>query len=198
MTSAVSIDTGASEPKPWHRRDGETEDQYRAFCEYRDLYTLRTIDLAYQMYSGLSTKTSGHFSGWANKNEWRARALAYDQWQQTIIDDETAHALAKKQRALMTRMEDISTKLFDRAEDVLALPLTEQRVLDNGKTIIIKPVRGNLAHAGKLIEVGRACGVFALDMIDKRVTIAAGGGGKVGANILVEFVSADSSDTSET
>lgn len=64
----------------WEQRADESAKAYAAFCKYRALPTAeRSIDAAWKKYKeGTESITPGYFRAWAAKNEWVARARAYD------------------------------------------------------------------------------------------------------------------------
>ncbi len=69
-----------SDPKPWHRRKGETARAYAAFTKYLALGPERTVREAYRQFSGRDSAalTAGYFNAWSSANDWVARADAHD------------------------------------------------------------------------------------------------------------------------
>ena len=78
-------------PAPWDQLPGESAKAYRAFCAYRDLGPGRCLDQASRAYhqrqpppaDGASTahkpRASGTIRRWAERWNWKARAIAWDQ-----------------------------------------------------------------------------------------------------------------------
>ena len=75
---------------PWDRLPGESGQAYTAFCLYRDLGPRRSLDEASRRYhstapegddaaSGRRPRASGRIRRWAERWNWNARALAWDQ-----------------------------------------------------------------------------------------------------------------------
>src|SRR5262245_40264409 len=71
---AFSIDPNRA---PWERQVGETQKQFAAFVAYRDLgLGTRSIPAAAKAV-GLSPR-SGQVARWSMRNQWPARARAWD------------------------------------------------------------------------------------------------------------------------
>lgn len=72
--------------QPWERREGETPAQWLAFTLYLGMGPSRSISkawLRYRQETGRRAEGLPHrwFNDWTSKNDWYARACAYDQHQ---------------------------------------------------------------------------------------------------------------------
>jgi hypothetical protein len=85
--------------KPWHQRDDEPANAYRAFLCWRDLAGDRTMSRAYREYTG--NKHAGQapdfFSRWAEEYDWPGRTLAWDRYVRDREDE--AQLSAREERA---------------------------------------------------------------------------------------------------
>lgn len=85
---------------PWERLDAETSKSYAAFIVYRDLGATRTLRRAamryYEIPEGEFDPKGGgirQFEKWSSRNRWVSRAEAWDDWSQTLTDQETAKTI---------------------------------------------------------------------------------------------------------
>jgi hypothetical protein len=80
----------------WEPRKGETAPAYAAFTRYISLpRDERTVLAAYRQATGRQDAANppGHWTAWCSKNEWLARARAYDieqqrQWRIRMEEDQ--------------------------------------------------------------------------------------------------------------
>ena len=91
----------------WEQRADESAKAYAAFCKYRALPAAeRSIDAAWKKYKeGTESITPGYFRAWAAKNEWVARARAYDAYldEQVRVRFEADRLKQREQRQNVVR-----------------------------------------------------------------------------------------------
>lgn len=84
----------------WDRQTGETPVAYRAFCVYRDLGIGRSINRALDTHREAGGRGSrSRWSDWSARNEWVARATAYDRY----VETEARRQREKDIRAMVER-----------------------------------------------------------------------------------------------
>jgi len=71
-------------PKPWERRDTDTDKSWAAFCVYRDMGAGRSLrELQERVYGrkegAPKAQGNGHITRWSSEHDWVARCRAYDE-----------------------------------------------------------------------------------------------------------------------
>jgi hypothetical protein len=147
----------------WLKQAGESSKAHAAFRIYLELGTNRSIDIAYRAakeQQASSKRASGTWMTWASRNNWVARAQAYDRYLislEAAQREDTIKAKAKewheRRDAIRAREIEIAEKLIERAERMLEYPLIEQTLQRDGKTIIIQPAVWTMATVPRFAEV---------------------------------------------
>ena len=57
---------------------GETHKAWMAFCVYRDMGSVRSLDQAWQKMTGKNGRHARHWATWSSRNHWVSRSRAYD------------------------------------------------------------------------------------------------------------------------
>jgi len=102
-----------AELDPWDRQPGETSKAYEAFSIYRDMGANRTV----RGTAEALTKSEQLIKGWSGKNNWVARAAAFD----SIPGKAVAEAYADMAARIAAQHERLATKLASRLERNLDL-----------------------------------------------------------------------------
>lgn len=97
-----------AELDPWDRQPGETSKAYEAFSIYRDMGANRTV----RGTAEALTKSEQLIKGWSGKNNWVARAAAFD----SIPGKAVAEAYQDMAARIAAQHERLATKLADRLE----------------------------------------------------------------------------------
>lgn len=90
--------------KPWDRQEGEGAKAYEAFCIYRDLGKSRS----YPKVTQKLPKSLTIIKRWANANNWKTRA---DAWDRSITEE-------ARQKAIKAPSRNIKRQLENRANGV--------------------------------------------------------------------------------
>lgn len=102
-----------AELDPWDRQPGETSKAYEAFSIYRDMGADRTVRATAEHL----TKSEQLIKGWSGKNNWVARAAAWDSMPGKAVAD----AYQDMARDIAAQHKRLSDKLMARLEDNLEL-----------------------------------------------------------------------------
>src|SRR4051794_11269416 len=86
-----------SAPRPWDRRPDETPAAFRAFTAYVEMGPSRSLDaVGRQLYgSGRKRDATGRLQEWSMKNDWVARAAAYDAHQDRLRSEARDRAVSE-------------------------------------------------------------------------------------------------------
>ena len=90
---------------PWEQQSRETVKAYKAFSVYRDLGRERSVTAAYWKVTGRvnAEQAAGGWQMWAAKNDWIARAIAYDAHQDHL-------RLATRDQAIVDVVRESATE----------------------------------------------------------------------------------------
>lgn len=146
-------------PKVWERVDGESTDQYLAFCQYRDMnYDVRSIKAVMEAGgSGLCYK-------WASLHNWKTRAAAYDDW----MEKRLRAKVERKKIEMRDRQSRLGRRMQDIALDALGVDPTTGEF--NGGENMVMPE--SIGEVVKLADVGTRIERMALQ---ENVGVAQGG-----------------------
>lgn len=98
--------------KPWDRQPGETSKAYAAFCVYRDQGEDRTVRTVAEALA----KSDNLIKGWSSKNNWVARAAAWDSMPARAVAEayeEMAADIARQHRELSDKLMTRLSKGLD-------------------------------------------------------------------------------------
>jgi len=169
--------------KIWHRQHGESDVAYAAFQVYLEMGSERTFREAYRQHVGNpeATQAAGYFSQWTLKFKWAERVEEYEAWLGEVDDDERRRSMRAQQKKIAERRRianDTAWRfqelLFEKAAQILAMPMTEQTLDRDGVTIILKPVRFRLSDAARMIHIADRLARLATDMSTDNVTMDMG------------------------
>lgn len=99
------------EIRPWDRQPGETSKAYEAFVIYRDMGSQRTV----RGVAEHLTKSEQLIKGWSGKNDWVARAAAWDSMPGRAVQEAYEEMAAR----VAQQHERVATKLMARLESHL-------------------------------------------------------------------------------
>lgn len=132
-------------PLPWERQPGETAKAFQAFRAYRDLYPPRdrSVLAAYRQAKGKphARRAAGIWNRWCAEHAWVERAHAYDLHREQLERQAREETWRVRAAQVADTEWDLAQQLIERAREMLRLPLVEQRLERDGRTIIIKPTR---------------------------------------------------------
>ena len=155
-------------PKPWLRRPKESAKDYERFLAYRDLPpATRNFEQAYFAWAAAQDELTGATqhaakrppSSWykiAKESDWRARALAWDDYRQElkrVADEAEADAVRRKRR-------DIIGRQLDRVDEALTHMALEEmeapelrRYLADFYNALAKLLTASRAEMGEATEI---------------------------------------------
>lgn len=149
----------------FERQPGETNKAYQAFTIYRDMGTDRTLENVARALG----KSATLMERWSATYNWKARAMAFDNYLMNLhLGAETqaigkkADQWAKRQMEHREEMWALRQQLVDKAKAMLAWPLYETQTTD-GKTIV-KPTRWGLADAARIVDTADKVGRLASEL----------------------------------
>ena len=93
---------------PWDRQPGETSKAYEAFVIYRDMGSQRTV----RGVAEHLTKSEQLIKGWSGKNNWVARAAAWDSMPGRAVQE----AFEERAARIAEQHDRIATKLLAKLE----------------------------------------------------------------------------------
>lgn len=85
-------------PRPWDRREGESQQAYSAFLRFRDLGPSRMVVEAYRQEQRargrrVAKEPHGRWFTWLRQHQWAARALAWDAFLREQAEQVTRDAI---------------------------------------------------------------------------------------------------------
>ena len=131
--------------QPWGRRHRESEEAHKAFLAYRDLGADRTLERA----SRDCTKSLQAFKFFSAKWDWIERCRHWDNFLQSERDKVAARYQGLWERRRVQALKEnyeIAQALRAKAKQMLAFPLVERNLTEDGRTIL-KPLRWSLGTA---------------------------------------------------
>jgi hypothetical protein len=166
---------------------GESGPAYTAFLIYRDLGPRRTINAAYAHHKAQTAprdlsagphkapKAPGTWKLWARTHHWDERARAWDAHRSQIEQDardkalaaavETAEAeWAARRHHIRERAHGLALKLFEKAEQMLAMPIVRRKTEDNGQIVIFEPAKWSFGTVATFLEIANKTARLAANM----------------------------------
>lgn len=155
-------------PKPWLRRDGETSKDYERFLIYRDLPpSRRNFEQAYLAWVAAEDEITGrtvHTSkrppwNWyeiAKNNEWRSRALAWDDYRyelKRLEDEEIADMVRRKRRNMIDKQLDVINETLEKGNFAAMTPEEIRRYIDSFYNAFAKLLTASRAEMGDPTEI---------------------------------------------
>lgn len=157
----------------WGKQKAEPDKAYQAFLIYC-LDGVRSLPaLAYQSKIGYNSLNT-----WAKKYEWPSRAAQYDEYvsrkAQALANDQAAKEAeywAGIRKEIRENEVALGRALVTRMKAMLDFPLEEVTTEENGKKIIIKPVKWSQRDIARFLEVYSKVSRLAADMETDHNTI---------------------------
>lgn len=118
-----------SAPRPWERQEGESDAEWAAFLDYRNIGVRRTIK-AVQDARGETHKLVYRY---AQTRNWRARAAAWDAHADAVFIEtflSRVRELADEQADLATKMIRFADAHFETSDPANARPSTAVRAAE--------------------------------------------------------------------
>lgn len=148
--------------KIYDRQSTDTDKSWIAFCKYRNLGSDRSLEKLLQKYS--KTTPSSYLrmlKVWSSKHQWVARCRAFDD------DEMQKESIALSKLRLERRLQlerDAWTrrdKMIKKADFILAIPLTQKIISDDGTTIYNPTDKWRLVDAIAFSKYAHELGIFA-------------------------------------
>lgn len=127
-----------AELEVWERQECDTDKSYRAFCIYRDLGPMRSLEAAERAYRewgdrGEKMGPSTLFERWSSKGKWSDRVKAFDIFQER---ERRSNQTKESRQAYEKRLEAIRNTVESIALNRLQLSLIASKIaLREGKRI---------------------------------------------------------------
>lgn len=88
--------------RPWHRQEDESEYAFELFQVYLKIIGSRTVSKAVKIYSKTAPVPAAISTAhlYSNNHDWKARALAFDQYKQEKQDEAIRQRLHREQAVL--------------------------------------------------------------------------------------------------
>lgn len=151
--------------RPWARRGGESVQAHQGLLAYLELGGERTIVKAAELVK-VERATAER---WSRTFDWGNRAVAYDSHEADIRQsskDKVVAATAEEwaRRRLEQAEQDfrLAEALRKRAWEMLAHPLTRQKVRKKDGAVIVSPVKWNTGHIATLAKLAHDLGDLAI------------------------------------
>jgi len=144
--------------KIYDRQPNDTDKSWLAFCKYRDMGRDRSLEKVRQEYGLRSVRK---LELWSSKYSWVRRCAAFDD------DEMQTESIALSKLRLEHRLQlerdawDRRDKMIKKADFILAIPLIEKVVTDDGTTIYNPTSKWRLTDAIALDKYAHELGIFA-------------------------------------
>lgn len=132
------------------QQPNESAKAFSAFRIYCDLGPTRTTTAVAAKYGA----SRALMSRWSYRHAWVKRAAMWDASNEAVRRAAEAKALkeqadvwAQRQLEYRGKAWELSEGLLKKATEMLALPVVQRTVSDDGKTVIINPGKWHLGHA---------------------------------------------------
>lgn len=155
--------TDRKQPKPWERRDTDTDKSWAAFCVYRDMGAGRSLQgvidaLCEGDNKATGRRRAGHVERWCSSNDWVARCRAYDEH----VDRENLARVEEGREVAFRRLAGMRLKALRALEDMIDDPeqatgprmAAVREVLD--RTGIALPKGVDITSKGEKVDGGFA------------------------------------------
>jgi hypothetical protein len=146
---------------PWNQMPGEGDSAYRAFLAYRDLGPGRTRIGAVQVLRERSIVepgkgVGGRYQVWASGFKWLERARAWDNHLQDQKDKVARQYAAKWEARRLKALDEAwenADKLQEKALRMMEIPVSQQKMMKDGKTIIVQPGKWTFGTAAEMLRL---------------------------------------------
>ena len=156
---------------PWLRMRDEPEIAHRSFLVFRDIGPERSISEVNAILKGIKfdRKKKKKYANaatleWSKKFKWYDRATRWDHYKQKMIDKVIIEDVKKWERRKLHALEDnwgLSERIQGRASEILDMPITQDVLFKDGRTIVRKPLKVGMADAMVMtktaLEIQAAC-----------------------------------------
>ena len=171
----------------WHKLPAESVKAYSAFQAFLELDSaVRSVAGAFAYAMRLPVKDEkgkvvtppGLWRKWYNQFDWEGRAVGYDDHinAKLFISKEeavanTAELWAERRNQQRDKELEMRDMLIARVTEMMKMPLVEQTISKDGKTIIIKPVKWNQGDLVRLAATVSKLGRLSAEMETDRSTV---------------------------
>jgi hypothetical protein len=143
-------------------RQSDTDKSWLAFCKYRDMGGDRSLEKLLHTYPETTPPSYLRvLKVWSSKYSWVARCRAFD------TDELQLESIALSKLRLERRLQlereawDRREKLIEKADFILSIPLTQEIISDDGKTIFMPTDKWSLKDAIAFSKYAHELGIFA-------------------------------------
>jgi hypothetical protein len=169
---------------PTTRLPNESPPAYEAWLTFLQLGDERTTEAVAKRLS----KSEQIIRRWSARHKWQQRLITWHHEEAQRQTDakakaalESARLVEKRRQQVADRAWDMAQKLFEKAQQMLAYPLSQQEKKDGENTYIINPAGWSFGTASKIIETSDALARLALGMPQKVTALTDKDGGTLGA-----------------
>ncbi|APB33407.1 hypothetical protein GlitD10_1087 [Gloeomargarita lithophora Alchichica-D10] len=138
----------------WERQPREPQRAYQSFCRYREMGAQRQLEPLSQDYP------LEQLHKWLSRWQWVERAAAWDQYLAMLWQQHYHHQQQHQQDIWRQRQEqwretewEYVRALQRKVDAILSLPVTRQRTVRDGKTVIIEPMNWSLGDVAQLVQL---------------------------------------------
>ena len=174
-----------SQERPWDKQISEPNIWYDRFHRYLMLGAARSVLESYneelrkqaeRAYKGKYVPALCAPGGWwplIRKWRWKERAEAWDAEQRRLFELQTE----ERRRKLLDKEFQLSDKLAVQAEQMLAWPIAQQTIDQDGKTVILNPTDWSKRDAVEMADAASRLGrrAVGLEQSDIAVKVQQGG-----------------------
>jgi len=158
---------------------GETPRANGALNDYVNLGDGRTLDQLAQSYRSRPktgperppTRQLSTLKVWSATYHWQARLARHLELLRAAARAEQQRLWAERALAERERTWALAQQLQERAEQMLAFPLTTERTEDEGKVTIVTPARWSVRDAALIAEVASKLARLAAELETERVAL---------------------------
>jgi hypothetical protein len=150
----------------FNRLDNESAEAFNAFCLYRDTRDdngRRSVNAAYRKYKNSTDRNmtaNGTWNDWREKFKWIERVKEYDRYMSRASEvakqkalDKEAEEWANRRRAQREEEWELSQELLKKARAMLAFPITQKTIQEDGKTVTIAPAKWTMSDVPKVVDI---------------------------------------------
>jgi hypothetical protein len=136
--------------KVWALEQALKEDGVKSILGNATLTHAALIEIAEteKAWDVTSTPETSRWGKYCKKWEWKERAEAWDLHASAIAENENRKRIEESRN----RMYDIYANMIGRVDDMLSHPLTARKVSEDGKTIVIMPVKWTQSDVPRYLD----------------------------------------------
>lgn len=141
----------------WEQRPNESSKAFEAALIYFQMGPARSLERVGQQLG----KSKTLMERWSSRYKWKLRAKAWDAHQVELEAaameakaQETAERWADREEQVREKRFRLAEKMLDKADKMLNFPLQQEVVQEDGRTVIIKPIRWTAFSIARLAVSG--------------------------------------------